>query len=149
MVPPLSLPLLSLCPILAIIMHLCSVSISVFYLVLVSYCCMCPTLLHAACCTLTFFMFSQFWLQVFCSPFYSLQSAASFCPLMSSYFRVIIFYSVIKRVCVCVCCAQTTSMARLQARPRTRQRERERDEDRTRNRCVKCVLGILNRISLI
>lgn len=129
---PLS-PSLSLGHILAIIMRLCSVSISVFYLVLlglVSYCCMCPTLLHAArcACTVTFFVFSQFGCKS--SPASLQSAAASFCSLMSSYFRVIIFYSVIKRVCA----AQTTSMARLRASPRPRQRERER----TRNRCVKC-----------
>lgn len=89
-------------------------------------CCM----LHAArcACTVTFFVFSQFGCKS--SPASLQSSAASFCSLMSSYFRVIIFYSVIKRVCA----AQTTSMARLRARPRPRQRERER----TRNRCVKC-----------
>lgn len=136
----------SLGHILAIIMRLCSVSISVFYLVLlglVSYCCMCPTLLHAArcACTVTFFVFSQFGCKS--SPA-SLQSAASFCSLMSSYFRVIIFYSVIKRVCA----AQTTSMARLRARPRPRQRERENPQQMCEVRAM-CVWGILNRISVI
>lgn len=126
---------LSLGHILAIIMRLCSVSISVFTscfsgLLAIAACAPRCCMLHAArcACTVTFFVFSQFGCKS--SPASLQSAAASFCSLMSSYFRVIIFYSVIKRVCA----AQTTSMARLRARPRHRQRERER----TRNRCVKC-----------
>lgn len=101
-------------------------------------CCM----LHAArcACTVTFFVFSQFGCKS--SPASLQSAAASFCSLMSSYFRVIIFYSVIKRVCA----AQTTSMARLRARPRPRPRENPQQMCEVR---AMCVWGILNRISVI